>query len=310
MIIDTATKKSILLKMQSNSVHVDQKSSRIKALIYGASGVGKTVLAVAIARQLIGPNKDIIFVDVDEGYESLRNHPSLLKRVIPIQYDSVEQLYVIAEAVAHGGHKPFDNVGAIIFDDADFMAAQDLNELWHNRVINSPTSKLDPEKPERPEYLKLGFRFNEVLDFIYSHTPNVHLFLTTQEKEKKSQDGSVVLNVFPGFNPALAGEVKAKLLIVCRMTAKEVKDGDNANYVRTVQVHPTMMVDAKTRIGCNKIRYDATDFLHHVVNWVESGRPEDKEIDAVRVDISTKKMVTPEDIVIGGTDDDTPAFFQ
>lgn len=220
MNIDPSDRKKFLDQMREAPL-LEEKVSRIKGCFYGDNGVGKTVGAVAAIRRIIGPDPIIIFVDVNEGYDSLRNHKALKKNVKPIPFQSIEQLYVIAEAIFKRS-PGFENVGGIVLDDADFMANIDLNYLWHKRVEEKADSKLDPDKPERPEYLKLGFRFTEVLEYVFSNTPDVHLMMTAHIGEKKTDDGKTVLKTFPGFNPALTKEIEGRLQFVGYMTANEL----------------------------------------------------------------------------------------
>lgn len=313
MLIDPSEKTALLSRMRQNAPLLENKTSRARICIYGDNGVGKTVAAVGMARKLIGPDKQIIFVDKTEGYESLRNHKSLVPNVRPISFESVEQLYVLAETI-YAEKEPFGNVGAIILDDFDLMTAEDLNILWHNRVALG-TSKLDPEKPERPEYLKLGFRTTEVLDFVLNQTPSVHLFLTAHMREKKTPDGQTVLKVFPGFNPALASEIGSRMLVIGHMTGKYVPGGEKnvPSYAREIQVHPTTIVDAKSRVGCGKIKYEIGEFVQHIYEWSVEGRPQDNEADAIRMEIKTSKVETADDEIFGSpteVDDDTPVMME
>lgn len=291
MEITAATKQEILERMRSAPM-LDKITPRLKGCIYGPNGVGKTTLAVGMLRRILGPEPLIVFVDTNEGYLSLRNHEGLTKNVLPIPYESVEQLYVIAESV-YRNIPPFVNVGGIIFDDADFMASAELNKLWHSRV-KAGGSKSDPEKPARPEYLKLGFRFMEVLNFIFQQTPQVHLILTAHDGQIKNKEGDTVLKVIPGFNPALAKDIAGVMQFVVSMTAK-VANRDTAEYIREIQVHPTAIVDCKTRIGCDKLKYEAIEFTRHVHNWLKAGAKEDDEKTAIRREIETSRLTTEDD---------------
>lgn len=313
MIIDDARKRELRKKMMGASNLLENKQSRAKICLYGDNGTGKTTTAVAMARKLIGPDKKIVFVDTNEGYESLRNIPGLAKNIELVKFESAEQLYVLAELI-HEGAAPYDNIGAIVFDDMDFMAAADLNRLWHDRVAKGK-STLDPDKPERPEYLKLGFLYTDTLEHIYNKTPDIHVFITTHAKEKKTKDGDTVLKIFPGFNPALANEIMGRLLVLGHMTAKEIKGGEKnaARYERSIQVHPTYLIDAKSRIGCEKIRYEVMEFIAHVADWSKSGRGAENEAAAIKRDLKTSKVMTVEDELAAATtlvDDDSPVIVQ
>lgn len=307
----SAADKRAMRERMLNAPLLENKRSRVKACIYGPNGAGKSVWAVGLLRKLLGPDPLIIFVDTNEGYESLRNHPNLMKNVKPIAFESIEQLYVIAEEVFKG-EGMFANVGGIVFDDADFMAKEDLNRLWHDRVARND-SKSDPEKPDRPEYLKLGFRFIGVMDFIFKKTPDVHLILVAHEGNKKSEDGKVILNTYPGFNPALSDEIAAKVNLVAYMTAKATRDKatDVVRYERKMQVHPSTLTVAKTRIGCDKMVYGAGELLNHIYDWVMEGRTELSEKEVILREKETSKMLSEIDKErIEVDEDDVPALVE
>jgi hypothetical protein len=307
LIKDKGEIKALLDRMEKGAKSPDEKRSRIKGILYGPKGGGKTILAVRTAKRLLkGTGKKIIFVDNTEGWESLKNHPDLLEgvEIKVVDFESIEQLSVLAGAIFFEETELFTNVGAIIFDDANRMAEKQLNRLWATRVEKGST--LDPDKPERPEYLKLQIQFMEVVNDIITKTPDIHIFLTSHASEKKSADGQVIIKTFPGFNPALSEALGGSMNIVAYMKAKE-KDRNNPVYERIVQVHPTSTIDAKTRVGFPTVRVTDNEFVKHVVAWSESGGNEESENAAVKRDIETMKTSTDDDI-LSLSEDDTPAF--
>lgn len=308
MEIDKAKKREILQDIEDHTVDLSQKISRVKGVIYGPWGSGKTTWAMSVLRAILGPDKTIIFVDHNDGWESLRNHKSLVPNVKVIPYRSLEQLQVIAEAVYRKAGW-YANVGGIILDDADFMADDHLISLWHNRRGDS---KSDPDKPDRPEYLKLGFAFMEILETVFQHTPDIHLILTAHDGKSKSKDGQVVTGIYPGFNPALAEKIAGRVQLVGYMAARNVKRADNKpEYTRTIQVHPTGIISAKSRIGCEKVIYTDKELRQHLVKWALEGRPEDPEKDAILKEIETSRTTTNNDLIAAGEeDDDTPVLVE
>jgi hypothetical protein len=97
------------------------------------------------------------------------------------------------------------------------------------------------------------------------------------------------------------------------MTAKEERvpggDRDIARYTRQVQVHPTSMIEAKSRIGLTRIRYDVASWMNEVQDWVLAGGEEEDEAEAIRREIQTRKESGDDDIP-GVIDDDSPVFVE
>lgn len=312
IVTDVTEKKELLARMAAQATSANDKTSRLKAIIYGDSGVGKSVLAVGLAKKLT--SKKIIFIDTTDGWMSLRNHPALMNGVIVLPYESIKSLSVMAEATLFN-QPPFDDVGAFIFDDADVMAAKQLNIIWGERAEGqrqgTVVSKLDQDVPERPDYMKLLAQFGEVVDDIYIKTPDIHLIMTAGVGEKKSIDGQSTLKMYPGFSPAVAKELKSKQSLVVYMKAREIKGEDTATYERTIQCHPTGVIDAKTRIGIDVVRMEAVAFVKHVAEWSLGGRKEDSEKDAIIKELETVKMITEDDAeLLAADNDEAPVFVQ
>lgn len=292
--------KRLAASLNDDLASADTKVSRIKGVIYGASGVGKSVLAAVLAKKLT--NKDIIFVDRTDGFLSLRNHDNwnLTDRIKVVTYESIEQLSVLAAMVQYKQGN-YDNVGAIIFDDADLMLDSQLNLVWDKRVQEG-SSSLPDDKPERPDYLKAQKQFMQVINDVYDNTPGVHLLMTAQETERKNDQGTT-LGYRPGFSPATGLEIKALQQLVVRLTAKQDKSADEVTYTRTVQVHPTSRIDAKTRVGFTQVDVPYMEFISTVTDWSLNGKPQENEREATKRDIETVKSTKV-------TDDDAPVFVE
>jgi ABC-type phosphonate transport system ATPase subunit len=59
---------------------MDEVAQRMKILLYGQSGVGKTVEAMELAQRCTPDDKRILYIDTGEGWVSLLNHPQLMRR--------------------------------------------------------------------------------------------------------------------------------------------------------------------------------------------------------------------------------------
>ncbi len=302
LVKDPKAMREIMSRLNENTIDASKKISRVKGTLYGDSGAGKTVILTLLAKKLIKPGQIVLFIDRSEGWVSLRNHKdaNLPDDVKIVEFESIEQLSVIADAIYRKvGY--FGDVGAVVLDDADLMASDQLNNIWAKRVMEN-TSTLDKDKPERPDYLKLLMQFMEVITDIYKKTPDVHLLMTAHTGKTKNKEGAV-LGVFPGFSPALADQIKAEQTFVGRLTAKAVSK-DDTRYERFVQTYPTSMVDAKTRIRFPKVNNPVGSFISDIVEWSSTGLPEITEKEAVKLEITGKTIVTEADLEIMSADDD------
>ena len=88
----------------------------LNLLLYGDSGVGKTVASVQIAQHLTPKEKNILYIDSGEGWVSLQNHPKLLSRVHRMTLSKSGQLEDIANAIQKKMGF-FGTVGAVIVDE-------------------------------------------------------------------------------------------------------------------------------------------------------------------------------------------------
>jgi len=97
-----------------------QSPHYLKACFYGEFGTGKTVLAARCGR----PNTRTLFIAVDPGWVSLKNHPEITDIDI-VEYQGLKHVATIARAIKEG-HSRYKDVGLVIVDT--------LSEIQENYV--------------------------------------------------------------------------------------------------------------------------------------------------------------------------------
>ena len=245
-----------------------------KGMLYGSSGVGKSVLAQLLAQKLTPPDKDIIFVDSGEGWVSLLNHKNFTKRTIRIEFQNMAQLERLASAIEKG-YGRFANVGAVVLDEYSSMATSDLDAVTKRRAALDETGVKDPDTPAQPDYNTSSHRSRKVAT-AFAGLP-IHVIFTAHEREDKSNNGLVKYR--PSFTPALGKDIRGLLHLVGYMstTVKIKKDANGSELreeTRTIQVHPTVKIDAKSRVGGLDTVTTYEELIPVLKEWLKGAVPE------------------------------------
>lgn len=214
---------TILDALMARISSVDEGTDYWKGLIYGPPGVGKSVFVAGAPGTL--------FVDVEKGKRSLKNHPELAN-VKVLDFKSIYQLELLIKKIAEGA-LPW--VEHLVIDSFTEIQKRDLDDVLKARAGNDPAAKYIPTGPD--------YNANtEHMRQIASDLRNLdcHVTVTCHVKEEK-EDSTGRLLVRPNLTAKLAGTMNHLFGTVGYMTL----DGD----VRTLQVHPSDKVTAKTRIG-------------------------------------------------------------
>lgn len=211
-----------------------------KGLLYGVSGVGKTVSAVMLAQQITPPDKTIQYIDTAQGWVSLMNHPELITdRVKRMRYINLAQLDALSLMIK-AGLDEFGRIGTIILDEATSAADTSLDEVLQFRA--SKDRSKDPDTPTQPDYNTTTNRVRKTFNEL-SNLEGVHVIFVGHSR--KDKDNRNIEKESPSFLPKLGQKIKQPLHLIANVSGNEI---DN-KYVRIFQVHPTRTIDAKCRIG-------------------------------------------------------------
>ncbi len=272
-----------LSMLEANLQDLENETSgkAFKALIYGASGVGKTVQSIALAQAITPPDKTIVYCDSGNGWVSLDNHPELKTRVHRLQVPMITMLEGIANLIQRKAGA-FADVGCIVCDEYSTIVDNDLSLIVKERA--SKDDSKDPDTPTQPDYntsKNRGVKYATGLFLL----EGVHVILVAHERQDK--DSRNILQLSPLFNPKLGSRIREAVHMVAYLSVKEMrKEGDSTQKVekRVFQVHPTPMIVAKTRIGGLKPEVSYEELKTVMVKWVGGNKPLDKKVNDTNFD--------------------------
>jgi hypothetical protein len=229
--------------------------------IYGKPGTGKTVLAVGLAKYIIPADKRVLYIDTREGWVSLQNHPKFLPGVSRVEMTSFEDFGLMIQGMARGEIK---DIGAVILDEGTTAADMLLNELQHND-LGRPMSEIITEKPDWTYYRTVGDSLVQVITaFQQLH---IHFIIVSHEKTKDDSTGKSVTK--PGYSDTINDKVQRLLHVSARLTTQIASVGPQGTvYERVVQSHPSVLVDAKSRIGNLPVTTDPGSFTQVIHDWI------------------------------------------
>lgn len=224
----TAEADEVLSKLMARISPVAAAPKRRKVLVYGEPGTGKTVFAATAPTPLV--------IDVERGTTSLLNHEDLSSTAV-MEFRSVAQLELLIQKLGEGALPQYET---IVIDSFSELQKRDLDDIL------AAASKTDASRnkflPTGPDYNINTEHMRRIASSLRDLDRNV--IVTCHVKEEKD-DSTGRLLVRPNLTPKLAGTMAGIFDVVGYMSMNGT--GDDAK--RTLQVHPTNKVTAKTRIG-------------------------------------------------------------
>jgi hypothetical protein len=276
-----------LAALEETFILADDRRLTFKGLFYGPSGVGKTVEAMEVAQIVTPVDKEILFIDTSDGWVSLKNHPGLSRRTRLMNYEGLSQYEAIVQALQEGAGS-FAKVGTIVFDEISTTGKRDLNN------VAKATALGEFEAMEFKHYNIATRRMERILTEIMKLRETHNLIFVSHMKERKNKRTEISVRE-PSVMPAFGETLKEGLHLVAFMQTDikhSEKDTGTAKYVWTMQVHPSKMTVAKTRIGGLDIIVSPKQFNERLKTWISRENttlsdveeivelPEEKEIKA------------------------------
>ncbi len=216
-----------------SSIADEDESPYYNMCLFGPPGVGKTVFAATAPKPL--------FFQVEQGFESLYNHPELVKEARRMRYQGAKQAELLAQKMIEGH---FGEYETLVIDTISGLQDRTLKEWTVAAHKKNPGQRDDPFTPEGKDYQRNTEFLKHIIQQLCAVEKHV-LFLAHQTQDKDEATGRM-----GPIRPALTGKAAAKLErevgILGHMTATMTEGG---KVTRRIQLQPTKQVWAKNRIG-------------------------------------------------------------
>jgi hypothetical protein len=261
-----SSQENVTVEDLLDTIAPDEHLPYFRGMLYGAEGATKTVTACSVGR----PDKKVALLESDpEGYVSLYNHPDIYympdgktQRVIRFQYQGLSQIDAFAEFLESD---KFDDVDTLVVDTSSGIVNSDLDIITAKRFEKK---KIDEEVPDWPAYRLNQDRVRRA--FTPLMKVHKHIILTSHARIEK--DKSNVPRTTPDMPQAVRNHLTRMCHLVGLLTAEVSETADGVvTYTRQMQVHPTRLVTAKSRIGGLPVVINNPDLRSIVQEWVDSG---------------------------------------
>lgn len=269
---------------------LEDATPHVKGMIYGESGVGKTVAALQVMQAIVPKDKKILYLDAVEGWVSLINHPGLKDRVIRMQYQGLSQINLIIDLINEGDEwaKQF---GGIVIDEISVIAQLDLDNVVKAQTKDDPSR--DPDLPIWPDMNINTHRVRKTM-IAMQRLPFHQIYLSHIREDEDKAKGYKVIR--PEFMPKTSTTIRNGLHFIAHMTANDKTVDGKKVYVRSLQTHPTRTVIAKSRIGGLGVHCSVEKLTSQILGWI-GGNVKEVEIQEVINDESLGKYSDDDPVI-------------
>jgi len=237
---------------------LNESQPRFYGCLYGDLGAGKTVLTAMIAHKLGGK---WLYIDTAEEFTTLRINDRwrpLVTNMTRMTYDGLSQFEAIAEAIK--GREPGFDFDGIIIDKSSQVSDRDLIRVTRTKQNLKSLVENDPDLPEWPHRNVAAVRFRDALDNL--RKTRCHIIHVAGERYDK--DKTNIEKVGPLFPRSIYNAIADPMQIVGHVVADIVPKQDQENYIRYVQIQPSIQVVAKSKIDKLGIKISFDDLVEGI----------------------------------------------
>lgn len=212
---------------------VSQRPKTINFLVYGESGIGKTILGGSA--DAVPQMRPVLIVDVEGGAFSLLDRYPDVEVVRVETWNELQELYY----ALHAGDHPYKTV---VLDSLTEIQKFSMNQIMVEVVAKEPGR--DPDIPSLREW---GKNIEQIRRLVraFRDLPVNTIFTALLREEKDNKTGTVTLK--PMLSGKLASEVAAFLDIVTYLYVVSQQKGDEMHRERVLLTGATEKVTAKDR---------------------------------------------------------------
>ena len=254
---------------------LENATANAKIMLYGESGVGKTVASMEIAQAITPPDKRIVYIDAVEGWVSLLNHKGLTNRTTRMKYLGRSQIDEVVKALRNGDER-FAKFGTIVLDEFSTMSKNDLDIVLAARAAKDRGK--DPDVPTQPDFFANTERMRRTSLNLLGL--GINIILVSHLREDKDQRTGTTF-IRPAFMPKFSETLRENVHVVAYMTADQQIRDEEEIYVRALQVHPTKAIVAKSRVGGLNPSVTVPEFIEGLTEWMNGDREDQDESQVV-----------------------------
>jgi hypothetical protein len=289
------------IELPDNILELQSEDEFINLLVYGNSGIGKTVFG--------GSDEDVLFIAPEDNgtLSSKRMGSKALKWKIHGWSDIVKSYEWLKSLETI----PFN---WIVLDSLTEMQQMCMRGILEEGVRNNPAR--DPDVPQLQDWIPYFEKVRRMVKSFCALEVNV-LFTALEQDEENEEGDKVVLPMMQGKGTQYAKQVASWMDSFGRMTVGRRKSGENEDgtpqyeEVRLIQWKASKSVMAKDRTRCLEPR-TVNLSLKEIRELLESGpkpTPQPGRVTGPKNDqpVKEKKPVELVSVNVGEDEEGTPA---
>lgn len=259
------TLNQVLKQVYDLSEEHDTETRELFGLSYAEFGVGKTTLIMRLAQRIRTPNTKILLIDSSDGWVALDENPELKENVKRFRANDPADIVVLAEALRTGKYP--DKISVVVVDEVSTVFDMILEAYLREKNNLAPDDQL--VEAEGRDYGPPTAALASMLNKLHQ-APGVHVLLTAHSRMVGEGQAK---ELRPSLPPKAYLEVMRRAHFGVPIMAKrrKVAGQAEASYERTVQLKPSAVVAAKSRLPGSPVTCSDDDFIEFVTNWVDNG---------------------------------------